>query len=149
MKKILLLSVAILTAMTLVFASCDKSDDVDASKVPQVVLDAFKAKYNATLVQWEKENGGLYKAEFRDEKGREVEAYFKKDGDWVKTETDLYLTDLPENIKSVVDTNWPDWAIDDVDFIELPDYNFYLIELEKLNSRDLHIRITPDGTILE
>lgn len=127
--------------------SCDKSDDLTPEKVPTVVKSAFETKYPAIQnVRWEKA-GKLFKAEFYNVQGKDVDAYFNGDGGWVRSETDLLPIDLPAEIATVVSTNWPDYYVDDVDLMESPSEVYYLIELDKLNAREIYVRILADGTI--
>ena len=107
-------------------AACESS-----FKPIQEVNDIFKSMYpNATRVDWEMENG-YYVVEFRYD-GHETEAWFDTDANWLMTETD-YGRKAPEVIQTYINSSdYKDWRIDDVDYIEIKDKEaFYVIELEK------------------
>lgn len=79
--------------------------------------------------------------------GREKEVYFNGAGEWVWTEWDVPVRDLPEAVVSAVNAQFPDSHIDDVKYVETPGGEFYLIELEGRGD-DINIRVTPSGEIL-
>lgn len=150
MKKHLLLLLGLLLAlqMPLLTACSDDDDDVATSDVPQAVLTAFAAKYpEATNVKWEKEHE-IYKAEYYNADHNEVDVWFNPDGTWLRTETDLLPTGLPEAVQNYVATNHPDRFIDDCDLIEMPGSSYYRLELEKSGAADLYIKLTADGELI-
>ena len=122
-------------------ASCS-DDDLNAKQVPDAVMQTFSARFANTEATWEKEDK-QYKAEFW-LNGRETEAWFRPDGTWVRTETDVLITELPAAVTTYVTENYPDYVIDDADRVETPDNTYYEIELEK-KDRDVQLRLTPDG----
>lgn len=126
------------------FAGCDDSIDIPASQVPGNVLQAFEQTLpGITPLEWEKENG-LYKAEFYKE-GHEGEVWFKPDGTWVRTETDVRIFELPTEVTDYVATNFPTHHIDDASWVETPAQAYYALELEKNGKRDKHLKILPNG----
>ncbi|MBP3228769.1 MAG: PepSY-like domain-containing protein [Bacteroidaceae bacterium] len=147
MKNRLLLLTLLMGLSAISFTACsDDDDDVKTSDVPQAVMTAFQAKFPAAAAKWERE-GGLLKAEFINA-GRETDAFFTTDGTWVRTETDLFPTDLPETVRTYLAANYPDWAIDDADLIETPESTWYRVELDKPGFPDVHLRFASDGTRL-
>lgn len=126
--------------------SCDDDDDKSV-KVPETVKEAFAQKYPTTpAYEWDLERG-FYVADFRNDY-RDAEAWFKADGTWVKTETD-YVTALPEVVQNYVTTNYADYRIDDVDWVETPSQTYFDIELEKKGVPDVSLKIQEDGTVIQ
>lgn len=123
--------------------------DVNPQGIPMNVVNTFNTMYpNAIHVEWDRE-GVLYEAEFI-MNGSEYSALFQNDGTWVRTEMDVNLRNspLPEAVSSYISSNYSGWTIDDVDFIQTPADEYYVIELEKRGNQDVRIRIHADGTLL-
>ena len=74
---------------------------------------------------------GFYVAEFR-ENGYEKEAWCNKDYAWVLTKTE-YERRTPDIVRQAVNnTDYRDWRIDDIDYIEMTGKEpFYIVEVEK------------------
>ena len=143
MKKNFFAYAAIIFAAQFIFIACDNDTDLVPNEVPESVMKAFNSMFTVSQVQWEKE-GNQYKAEFW-QNGKEVEAWFQKDGTWSRTEHDMNPTELPEPVSNYVSSNYPDYVIDDADYVETPASTYYELELEKNGKRDRIIRLTADG----
>lgn len=126
------------------FLSCDKDD-----KFPNgSIHETFDAMFpNAKNIEWEFEHG-YYNAEFR-ENGYEKEAWFNSEGTWFMTKTD-YGRNMPEVIKAAFNnTEYKNWRVDDIDFIE--QFNkepFYIMEVEK-NDIDKYLFFNTAGELVE
>lgn len=126
-------------------SSCSSDDDfLTSNEVPEAVQNTFEELYKTRSVTWEMDEG-MMKAEFRNN-GKETEAWFTHNGTWVKTETDC-THDLPEYVKNYIATNYPDYTIDDADYVETPTETYYDIELEHPTKQDVHLKIKTDGTV--
>lgn len=105
------------------------------TKVPQAVLDAFKAKYpTATDVEWEKEGENEYEAEFEIGKS-EYEASFTATGQWLETEQEVGVEDLPAAVYTAFNTAYPNAKKVEIEKIETPNqvikYKFEFKERRK------------------
>lgn len=144
MKLKLYLLTLLLGALTL--QSCSDDDD-HSPTIPSAVKEAFAAKYpSVASPKWELKLGD-YEAEFRNG-NREVEAWFKADGTWVKTETD-YLEALPEAVQAYIAANYPDRVVDDVDWVETPAGDYFEVELEKRGTADIYVNVKEDGELFQ
>lgn len=86
-------------------------------KVPQAVLDAFKAKYPLVKdIEWEKE-GDNYEAEFEMGKS-EYEASFTATGQWLETEQEVGVEDLPAAVYTAFNTAYPNAKKVEIEKIE-------------------------------
>lgn len=128
--------VALMVAAFVATACSDDDDRFTADDVPVKVMEAFKAKYPDTIAHWEKERGRI-KAEFV-VNGQETEAWF---------ETDFRGT-LPDAVRSLIETEYAGYTIDDVDWVETPSVNYFSIELERHGKPDVRLLIKEDGTLL-
>ena len=137
----------LLIALPLTFVSCsDDDDDNKFNFVTESVHNAFQNLYpQVQPYDWEIE-GAYIKAEFYKD-NLHSEAYFTPEGAWVRTETDFRGT-LPEPVVTYLTTNYPDYTVDEVDWVETPNGNYYEVELEKPGTPDLKVNVKEDGTAI-
>ena len=118
-------------------------------KAPTAALQSsFKTMFpNAKSAEWESE-GSYYVVEFKENR-LEKEAWFDSEGVWWMTHTE-YERNPPAVIRNAVqDTQYSDWRIEDVDFVEQRDYSpFYEVELEK-GDVDIDLYYSESGELLE
>lgn len=135
----------LLLAVPLTFVSCsDDDDDNKFNFVTEAVHNAFQNLYpQVQPYDWEIE-GAYIKAEFYKD-NLHSEAYFTPEGAWVRTETD-FRGALPEPVVTYLTTNYPDYTVDEVDWVETPNGNYYEVELEKRGTPDLKVNVKEDGT---
>jgi len=75
---------------------------VFAAKPPENVQKAFEGKFpDATDVKWGKENSKEWEANFT-ENGVKMSANFKTTGEWVETERQIDVSELPEAVTSEI-----------------------------------------------
>ena len=88
MKKIILIVASIFVFSAFVFAA----------KPPVKVQKAFEAKFpDAVKVKWIKENSKEWEAEFSVNSVK-TSANFKTTGDWVETESQINVSELPDAV---------------------------------------------------
>ena len=150
-KKNLLALFALFFSVTTVMAFTSCSDDDDDIKVESDYTEAFNKKFpNTKGVKWERK--GAYKvAEFRQNRF-EVEAWFDADARWCMTDTDYGRdrTQLPAAVDATVTASeYASWTIEDIDYYERTDLNFYVVELETKGMADVYMFISPDGDVLK
>ncbi len=148
MKKNLYWVLVAMLVMT--FAQgCDR--EYDLRSVDPVLEIALASKFpTAKWVEWEK-NRGFYVAEFYDA-GTEIHVWYKKDGEWCMTETDLgrNVSALPEMAQEYLAGGaYSNWGIDDIDKYERPGEVFYLVEVETSGKRDRDLYFSNDGTLIK
>ncbi len=141
MKKIL--SIMMLLALAVVGTSCDDDDS-------NVVLNDNVRTYinthypDAVILESEYNYGYLEVDIYHDSLNKEL--YFNSNDAWVKTTWDVAINALPQAVTAAIATEYPDYRIDDADYVDTPDGVYYSIELEK-GERDVYIKVAPDGTI--
>ena len=147
MKKLALLMV--IAASVFAVISCDEYED---GKPSSSVLDRFENMYpGAWDVEWERE--GIY-WEVSFDTGSypnqtEHTAWFKSDGTWVRTETDIHVSAVPDAIKGFLQNSEYASALledNEVDYIQTPDGNYYQFELI-YNGARVKVNVTEDGKI--
>ena len=79
---------------------------------------------------------------------REKDVYFNGAGEWVRTEWDVRISELPEAVNSTLSAEYPDYRADDAKFVQTPDGEYYLVEMEGRGDREIIVRVAADGTLL-
>ena len=118
-------------------------------QAPKQVSQSFEAMFpNATRVEWDKEFSS-YTADFYHD-GHEKEAQFDKDGNWMRTKTELTIVEVPTPVMDAAH-EYCDREIDDVYLYEQAQgvAIYYVIEFDQdITSREKQLHILPYGTIV-
>lgn len=137
----------------LVTISCDNDDDDRTGWVNSSVQAAFDQMYgNTGRVEWDREDGGYYVAEFRKD-NRDHDAWFKPDGTWVMTEIDhgRSMQGLPQEVQdgyAATTYAMQQWRIDDIDEIRRPQYEtVFIFNVEKAGEPDYDLYFDLGGTL--
>lgn len=132
------------------FQSCDDDDDKDIVASPELA-SAFEAQFpdvDSRFVQWEWDGRrNAYEADFWEDR-YEKTAWFSPNYVWQMTETDLNppYSEVPPVVIDAAEAQYPDFWIEDIDYIETPDNDYYVVEMER-GERDIYLNIEEDGTI--
>lgn len=124
------------------------SQKIPADKVPAAVRSAFSARFPAvTKVNWEMENVKEYEAGFK-MNGEEMSANFDNSGQWLETETEIKISDLPLSIRSAVSRDFAGYKIKEASRVERANNGTcYEAEIEK-NGEAYDVLFAPDATII-
>ena len=105
------------------------------------------SKYpGATILEYDYDDGLLEVEIYHD--GRKKDVYFNGANAWVGTEWEIRPNELPTPVSAAIaNSQWAAFEIDDVDFVQTPSGEYYLVELERGES-EKELRIKADGTVL-
>lgn len=140
----------LILAASLAAMSCDLYDDGIPAKA---VRNEFRSMYpDARDVEWERE-GKNWSVSFEvGKRPNEVDydALFDVNGNWIMTETDVLLVDVPAEIKNYISASseygsFP-YADREVEYYQTPSGDFYRIELNN-NGREIEVDVSVDGKI--
>jgi len=143
MKKYLIIcGVSLITGM----AHAQENKPV---QVPETVRKAFIAKFpSAKGIEWSQEDDGAYEAEFK-LKGVEYSANFDKAGNWLETENEIAVKELPTAVRNSIGSNFAGYDIEEAEHVEKPGMAaFFEMEVEKGES-SYEVQIAADGKILK
>ena len=144
MKKMMML----LAASAVLFAvACDKDDEVNPiDQLDAATLEAVMNLYPAGNVVDVDTYQDFIEVEVMDGMtSRDV--YFDKQGNWLRTETDVRPTELPSAVtNAIAASEHAALHIDDAEWVETPDGNYYVVELDA--NPDVYLKITAEGVIL-
>lgn len=91
---------------------------VPTIEVPQAVLDAFNEKYpTATKAKWEQEDDGNFEVEFKMSSNK-YEATFTIEGNWLETEKEIKVKELPAGVLESFKATFPKGKIKEAKYIE-------------------------------
>lgn len=146
MKKIFLFSLAcVFLAAPASFAKDTQSDDA-----PALVRTSFINKYpNVAVKDWDWEDDvELYEAEFV-MNGREYEAYFDKEGKWIKTKSEVKKEMVPAKISTALTTGeFRDGKAGDYYEMETPEGKHYSAKV-KSGGLEYKVKLDSDGKVIE
>lgn len=80
--------------------------------------------------------------------GKEKKVYFNGAGEWVRSQWDIRIKDLPDAVTSALSGEYPGYRIDDAECVQNPSGEYYIVELEGPGDRDVDVRVAADGTLL-
>lgn len=142
MKQIILA----LTVLTFGFTSCNSDDDnTQPDQIPNAVTTAFNLQFStATDVEYTK-IGTDYEVDF-DIATVDHEALFTSDGNLIKYKYDILLSEVPQAIKTTVETDFENRIIDDTEILVVHSVNYYQLELEN-QPIDNELVFNADGTV--
>ena len=146
MKKIIIALAILAASMTAL--SCDRYED---GRPPKVVREHFADMFpKAKDVEWEVEKG-YWKVSFETGTGVsrvDSEAWYNETGEWVRTETDRFLSSLPEEIKAIISSSeYASAMIDDVKYVQTPSEEYYQFELTVAGA-SIYLDVYNDGRII-
>jgi len=132
-------------------------DDLQLTKIPQVVMDGLKAKFpKAEIRKWSEEKEGditVYDIEFKQD-GWKFEADIKADGSIHNWEKAIEAKDLPEVAKAAAESEYPKSGIKEIMQITAVSdgkdvLEGYEIVLETSDGKHVEVTVAPDGKVLE
>ncbi|MBR5851961.1 MAG: PepSY-like domain-containing protein [Bacteroidaceae bacterium] len=139
MKKLLPILLISLVALW----ACDEENIA----LNDYIKDFIEQKYEGVRILYaEKDFNGEIEVEIvHDNKTKEVR--FNRNNNWISTIWDLPISQLPDAARESVLSRYPEYRIDDVDYVEKPSGDCYKVEIEK-GEWDRTVFVTADGEIL-
>lgn len=101
---------------------------------------------NARIIEMDTEMGRIEVDIIHDYRNKDVT--FDTQGNWLSTSWDVRINELPQAVSQAAQAAYPDYFIDDADFVETPDGNYYLIEMENRTGFDVYLQVTEQGQVL-
>ena len=138
-------------------ASQAQEEAVSPDKIPQVVLDALKSKFpQAKIDKCTKAKEGddiIYDIEFKQE-ARKCEADIKENGTYINYEKAIEAAALPKAVRDALEKRYPKATLTEImeetevtgKDEKLSAYEVVLVTADK---KDVEVRLSPDGKILE
>ena len=122
-------------------------------ELPEGVKNFLQEKYaESKIVETDREHGRLEVDIIHH--GVVKEVVFDDSGNWLSTSREIGWNSLPEVVKIAIQreisNNYVGYEADDEpEQVETPDGNYYRIELEAEQAKDLILKIREDGTLLQ
>ena len=139
MKKLL----PILLISLLTIWACDEEN----IPVNNDISNFIEQKYEgAKILYAEKDFNGEIEVEIIHNDTRK-EVKFNRKNNWICTTWDVAISQLPDAARESILSHYPEYRIDDVDYVEKPSGDYYKVEIEK-GEWDRTVFVTADGEIL-
>ncbi len=101
------------------------------------VLNSFKKKYtNASYVSWKAVHGHIWAAFFLRE-NRELKAYFKEDGSWIKTWVQIPLGNVPKRVSTGLYNSASNHSYKATFRVDTPQGIYYEFRTSNLHPREI------------
>lgn len=132
-------------AFTIVVSICILA--CERAKVPQKIQESFTAKVPvAADIVWTIE-GDIYQVDYM-LSSKHTTAYYDEQGQWLETETELAVDELPHNVLQTLQTKMGEYTILDIELVETREGELlYEVDLQKDN-KTYDILFNKDGKIL-
>lgn len=118
---------------------------ISSANVPSVVLNAVSEQYPAKEeVEWKK-LGNFYEAEIDLNDSVDVTVQVNEAGRVLMQKQDIATSELPDAVRSAVQSKYPDYTIDEVEKVEKAGVEYYQMELEASGKKDVKLVFTADG----
>ena len=130
-----------------------KEEDYLPVELPEGVKNFLQEKYAASeIVETDREHGQFEVDIIHDGVAKKV--LFDNNGNWLSTSWEISPDTLPEAVKTAIqqaiNDNYVGYEADDEPgMVETPDGNYYRIELEAEDGREVILKIREDGTLLK
>lgn len=120
-----------------------------AGTPPIAVQEAFTQKFpGAKEVKWGKENATEWEANFIINETK-TSANFDSKGNWLETETEIPVTQLPPAVLASLQNNYPNWKVTSADKIESEKKGtFYEAAIQSANKKK-EVFLKEDGTFIK
>jgi hypothetical protein len=119
-------------------------------KIPALVTDSFKTKFdNATKVSW-KDNLTNFQASFKIGNDN-AKAYYSSKGEWLKTERNYALNSIPAEIKDgFKKSKYAHWPVKEIVYIEEQHKQAqYRIQVRKGDLQKKNLHFSSSGQMLD
>ena len=118
------------------------------STLPESIKNFISEKYaGATLTDIDYEHN-RWEIDIRHE-NRSKELLFDNENNWISTSWDVQKKDVPSSILSIIQNQYGEYTIDEIDYQEqATNLNVYIFELEK-GAQELYITIDTEGNIVQ
>ena len=152
MKNLIFKTLLAAAIVAVSFTGCDDDDDgndLNISNLPSAITSYISENYpNATITSAELEANGDYDVEILDGTTQK-DVLFDSTYEWIYTEWDIAIADLPAAVTTSISNNYSDYTIDDAEYYETSDGDYYYLELEKSGYADIYVKVDAEGNIIE
>ena len=74
---------------------------------------------------------------------------YDAEGNVIQTETEISINKLPGTVISYIEENYPDAEIEEAEWIESQEGNFYEVEIEDGDDQEIELLFSENGNFIE
>jgi hypothetical protein len=119
---------------------------------PMNIEKSFNTKApSAERVEWKYDEGDNRWEVDYEKDGTDCSMAFSRSGDWLETEMEMKMKDIPEAVRATIKSDFADYDIDEVEYVETPEGSFYELEAatkEGDEEKQYEIKISPEGEVV-
>jgi len=161
MKNLILLLMAFFVIATNANAQKKKSKTKKkavAAKVitvtPPTKVDAmFNARFtkmgDITDKKWSKNYSGNYIVKYKNADGLNQMVEYKADGNFVKSDVEMNVSNIPENLRTAIATQYPGAEFKSVHYMETGSLKPYYKTTVTVDGTDKNLLVSEDGTVTD
>jgi Putative beta-lactamase-inhibitor-like, PepSY-like len=133
------------------FAWCADSaiaQKMSDEKIPSPVIQTFKSMFpDAMNISWEMEEAHTFEADFKNNTGKHSAA-FNAEGQWIETETEMKVSDLPIPVKEAIAKEFQGYKTEEACLVDHAKHGIcYEAEIEK-GKESYEILLSSKGDLL-
>lgn len=126
----------------------DNEESYQPVTLPDGLVSFIKTKYPGALILESDREKNWIEIDILDGKIHK-EVTFSLSGEWLQTEWEVRYADLPEVVRKAIGQLYAGYETDDdCDYVETPEGDYYLIEVER-NDKELKVKFDTQGNQLE
>lgn len=134
-----------------------QEEAVPPNRIPKAVMDALHARFPrariAKSTRANEENEVVYDLEFTED-GRKCEADIRENGTYINYEKAISASDLPTAVRAAIGRRYPNATLNEVmEETEVSGkverLSAYEVVLVTAGRKEVEVRVSPDGKILE
>lgn len=139
-------SLMILAVLALSATAC--AQKVNEADVPQPVKAAFMKQFpKADHAHWGMESKTEYEVEFK-QGAEEMSATYGTAGQWMETEKDLKMAELPAAVRKTIAEKYADQKTGDISHVDSPKGEMYEVDMEN-GEKSMEVVFSTDGKVLK
>ena len=114
---------------------------------PDAVTAAFAAQFPGMQAEWEQEGDNEWEAEFTKE-GKEYSASYDNNGQWLATEHEIAMTDVPALVKAAIAKQFAGYEVGEPEMVETANGMMFEFELKK-GEEELEVVMDATGKVVK
>jgi hypothetical protein len=82
----------------------------------------------------------------------EFSATFDENGKWLETEKTIGFSELPAELREVLEALYSDYNIEELEWVDTPEGTFYEVDFElddSMDEKELELLFSPEGKIIQ
>ncbi len=119
------------------------------SKVDAMFNARFAKMGEITDKKWTKNYSGNYIVKYKNSDGLNQMVEYKADGSFIKSDVEMNISNVPENLRTAISTQYPGAELKSVHYMETGHLKPYYKTVVTVDGADKNLLVSEDGTITD